>query len=258
MSKKIKQLFIAIDSNDTTKAIKLLDEGVDINSRIPDLSNWSTVIQCAANNNNTKLMKYLIDKGCDIHKRDGLTNTTLMFTIIAQANATDAARLLIKHGCDVNETTLKRNRYFTALHWCASEVKNSVDVAKILIENNCDLNLQDIYGYTPLIEASVVRTNIPLFRLLIEEGADLTIKDKKGRTYQYYIMKKKKYYSEEKHKKIIHKWTYNMQEAFKIRYTLFRQCIFFVRKNYKLFNIKSLKALPRDIRKYLYSLKKID
>lgn len=58
---------------------------------------------------------------------------------------------------------------------------NNLNLLQNLISNNVDLNIQDKYGYTPLIE-SIYGNNTKSAELLIKGGANLDLVNKNGDT----------------------------------------------------------------------------
>ena len=53
---------------------------------------------------------------------------------------------------------------------------DQLDAARFLIDNGAQPNVQDLFGYTPLMLA-VMDGNGPMTELLLEKGADVTIED---------------------------------------------------------------------------------
>ncbi|XP_033749583.1 uncharacterized protein LOC117334207 [Pecten maximus] len=102
-------------------------------------------VHIAASNGLCIVLKYLVQKGCDIRCKDG--------------------------------------RGKSALHVVSSvkEARNSIDTTQTLILCGSDINCCDFWGSTPLHEA-VANDKLDVVEVLVDNGADIKLRDKNGST----------------------------------------------------------------------------
>ncbi|MFB3896323.1 MAG: ankyrin repeat domain-containing protein [bacterium] len=123
-------LIAAVEKNDTTKAIKLLNQGAYVNAKN---QSGATALYLATQNGNTELVRALLDKRADVN----LTNNyglTALFPA-AQKGKTDIVRLLIEKGININAKT---ETGLTALMVAVSNGRK--DSTRALIEGGADVN----------------------------------------------------------------------------------------------------------------------
>lgn len=165
-------LICAAQNNAADVAKVLIDAGADVNVR-SDEQREKTVLMHAAEANAVDVAKLLIEHGVDLNARDHLGFSALIFA--AQSDAVDIVRLLIDAGRDVNE---KSSRFgSTALMSAAAN--NAADIAKLLIEKGADVNAKDYEDWTALMSAAA-NNAVDVAKLLIKKGADVNAKDDEG------------------------------------------------------------------------------
>ena len=122
------------------------------------------------------MIKVLIEKGADIHKRDENGHTPLWWAI--GKNEREIAELL--KGADVHEEDEDEPDHF---YWAIC--KRNIEIVKGLIEEGADIHERDENGHTPLWWA-IRRNKREIAKVLIEKGADIHAKDCNGYTPLYY------------------------------------------------------------------------
>ncbi len=159
----------------------LISGGANINHQ--DKRTGYTYLMNALNSSNTKIAKFLIDKGADINLKSNDGATAL---ILACGCSEEIARQLIEKGADIHALTDRGMGVFTQ---CTSvglrRETVSYEFAEFLLEMGADIdetNTTDYYGgYTPLLWA-VESNDEKLVSFLIKHGANENAKSKKGET----------------------------------------------------------------------------
>ena len=153
-------------------------------------------IVLASSQQNSQLVKLLIDAGADVNKGSGPNLDERALSYAALNSTVEIARLLLDAGADVN--AVNRNNA-TALMY-ASQMRK-VDVMKLLIEKGAKINVQDIGGYTALIFACYTfqgsdngKPQREAIKLLMDNGADPFIINNKGKEAVNYISANNKDY----------------------------------------------------------------
>ncbi|BCS82822.1 putative ankyrin repeat protein [Cotonvirus japonicus] len=200
-------LMLAVNYAKTDEAIniiqKLLNDGAD--PRICTKNGKSCLVLAFENDENTKIMKLLIDSGANINylylddecdyvskcynninhtlsintdsKAIGKYNghTLLMTSVLyADANNCETIRMLLSNGADPN---FCNNYGITALMLAIIKKKISCEVLRMLLEheNNCDPNCCDKYGNTALSIAMTYypkKCSLEVINILLDFGAD--------------------------------------------------------------------------------------
>jgi uncharacterized protein len=167
------QLIQATERKDVDTILRLIEEGVDINTQGSD-GRTSTMI--ATYNNDTETAKILIDAGADVNIQDDMKNNPFLYA--GAEGYLDILKLTIKAGADPSIT----NRYGGTALIPASE-HGYVDVIKeLLSKTDIDINHVNDLGWTAMLEAIILnngdRKQQQTVQLLIDHGADVNITDK--------------------------------------------------------------------------------
>ena len=155
---------------------------------------------------NIKIVKFLIDSGANINKRDSIDRYTPLHLALSCPGPIEdestmkylnIANLLIESGANLEATTRRRNN--TPLHkLIETSIRISIDdsyrgmenselykaaleIVRLLIKKQVNINAADNNGNTPLHRA--LRNNdFELAYILMKAGADTTIENNNGKT----------------------------------------------------------------------------
>ncbi|HOK67098.1 MAG TPA: ankyrin repeat domain-containing protein [Anaerohalosphaeraceae bacterium] len=148
-----------------------------INPFLPDSDGYS-LLHWAAEQQNRKLMEWLLAQRLDINIRSPLGETPLHRAAFKGASE-EILNLLVSRGADVNA----RDRFGnTPLHLAARGGRKEATV--FLIRNGADVNAQNRFGRTPLhyaCEASSIQY-LEVCDVLLGANSDLTLRDLRGDT----------------------------------------------------------------------------
>jgi len=115
---------------------------------------------------NENFMKFLIEKGVDINKKDIYGKAPLIVAI--KCNNESIVKFLVENGADINKENKEgETPLITAIE------NNNESIVKILIENGADVNKEILFcNDIPLIVA-FQNNNESIVKYLIENGADV-------------------------------------------------------------------------------------
>jgi ankyrin repeat protein len=135
-----------------------------------------TALMNAVVNNNTELVKQLIQDGANVDALDESLDSPLV--IASYKGFTPIVQLLLNGGASV--VAVDPDMKATALH--AAAYAGNADVAILLIRHHIDINKQGPKnGYTALHDA-IWQGHADVVKVLLEAGADLTLKTHRGET----------------------------------------------------------------------------
>ena len=171
------QLLQAAQRGDREAALKLLQEGADINARD---AHGRTPVMIATYQHNTEMVRELIQAGADINIRDYNKENPLLH---AGAHGwLDILALAIEANADTRLT----NRFGGISIIPASERGHVEVVRELLTRTDINVNHVNNLGWTALLEAIVLsdggQAHQQIVQLLIEHGADVNLPDKDGVT----------------------------------------------------------------------------
>lgn len=138
------RLFEAAKTNDVETLRKLIDSGVDIETKD---SNGLTPLMWAAKANSIDSTKKLIAMGANIEARDKKGLTPLIWS--AKEGSNDVTKILITVGASIEG---KDKNGKTALFFVAE--KNLKAAEQILIDAGANIMAEDFYGFTALMRAA--------------------------------------------------------------------------------------------------------
>jgi len=143
------KLILCIRLSNFSKAIKLIESGVDIN--MPD-DDGTTILMAAATSTQYDIVDKLIKLGANIHATDDSAETALHHA--ARFRRANTIKLLIRHGAKVNDFNID-NR--TPLHIALKRLPYDFDSIVAMVSNgsrsysptaNC--NMKHEFGEPPL------------------------------------------------------------------------------------------------------------
>ena len=122
-----------------------------------------TPLLLASIHGQTEIVRFLIEKGADIHAGDN-ENSTALHNAAAQGHSA-VLLLLIDKGARINQCD---GNGMTALHFAASYGRP--ECAKLLLEKGANVNAREINGRTPLF-FNARQGSTQIFQLLLDKGA---------------------------------------------------------------------------------------
>ncbi|MCB2292369.1 ankyrin repeat domain-containing protein [Clostridium algoriphilum] len=153
-----RKLFAAIQNNDISSVKKLIQKGVNINSK--DELGFTPISQ-SIKMKNLELTKYLISENADINTLVKSEKTCLILAV--ETNRIDLVNLVIPKIKDINA---KDNDGETALEEAVKT--DNKDIVELLISKEANLNTMDAQKSTPL---SVIKSE-SMMNLLLSKGSN--------------------------------------------------------------------------------------
>ena len=173
------------------------------------------IVQKILDSGDTAALQKLIDAGLDVNSRDAQGNTMLFYLLTHYADL-DMAKTLIQAGADVNEPSVNGMTPLLVAPAVAAELqqsqtqsaaeensikkeiqqanlaeqqnflqKRSQDLLQLLIDNGADVNQETPRG-TPLMSAATSDLNAALVEMLLKADAKINLQDRNGRTALFY------------------------------------------------------------------------
>ncbi|MDD5773688.1 MAG: ankyrin repeat domain-containing protein [bacterium] len=157
-------LISAAEKNDIKTVKQLLDKGADVN--VKDKYGFNVLIK-EAGSGHTEIVKLLLEKGAVVNAKTKGGYTALM-AAAEQYNNTEILKMLLDKGAIINAKTDKGDN---ALIYAARE--GHTEIVKILLAKGADLHAKDKYGRTVLMEVTD-RGYKDILRSLENKGTDMT------------------------------------------------------------------------------------
>ncbi|SCB87223.1 ankyrin repeat domain-containing protein [Bacillus wiedmannii] len=180
-----KQLLLSATLGDTETAMKLIQDGANINV---EGDNGETPILAATYQNHVETVKALIGAGANIERKDEKQSNPFLYA--SREGYTDIVKLLINAGVNTKETTKSGG---TAL--ISASERGHVEVVKELLEHtDIDVNYRNDRGGTAVVEAIVLgngsENHKKVIQMLIDHGADVNMANKENITPLQYAEKR--------------------------------------------------------------------
>jgi ankyrin repeat protein len=167
-------LHIAAQDDETEVVKLLLDKGANINQQD---NNGKTALHIAAQYGETKVVELLLDRNANIDQQDNNGKTALH--IAAECGETEVVKLLLDRNANIDQPD---NNGKTALHIAAE--CGETEVVKLLLDRNANIDQPDNNGKTALhIAAQYGETEV--VKLLLDRGADINQQDNNGKTARH-------------------------------------------------------------------------
>jgi ankyrin repeat protein/mono/diheme cytochrome c family protein len=133
----------------------------------------STPLHHAAGFGTLDTMKFLLEKGADVHAKNRRSSTPLFWAIHDEAKV----RMLVSSGAAVNAKQIEGR---TPIYQAAS-LANGLPVLRFLLEKGADPDVPILAGGTPLM-AAAARGDDEAMTALIDKGADVNARNSAGET----------------------------------------------------------------------------
>ncbi|KAG5273820.1 hypothetical protein AALO_G00155910 [Alosa alosa] len=172
---KVSTLKRAINTGDTKVVEQLLDNGVEVDTRLG--FEW-TPLMCAVHAGNYDMAKLLLDRGASANfSRDLYTVLMAACTAsVSEGKIVKCVELLLSRNADPNASNKSR---MTSLMMATREGHSQV--INLLVSHGAEINSQDESGNTALTIAVQYGREEAVLKLL-QLGADKTLKTKAGKT----------------------------------------------------------------------------
>ncbi|MFD4820450.1 ankyrin repeat domain-containing protein [Peribacillus butanolivorans] len=171
------QLIQAAERKETETIKRLIEEGVDINTKD---SEGRTATMIATYNNDVETTKVLIKAGADVNIHDNMKNNPFLYA--GAEGYVEILKLTIEAGAD----PAMINRYGGTALIPASEHGHIDAIKELLTKTDIDVNHVNDLGWTALMEAIVLNNGgerqQQAIQLLIDHGADVNIPDRNNVT----------------------------------------------------------------------------
>lgn len=141
--------FAMIASGRADDVAAMIDNGMDVNTAIPDRG---TGLHCAVDTAQDAVLELLTSRGADLNARDGNNLTPLH--LAAVKGRVEACRILLDAGTDVNVTGFTSrdgSAESTPLHLAAES--GAREVVELLISRGANVNAVNNFQRTPLFWA---------------------------------------------------------------------------------------------------------
>jgi len=174
---------IAEVETDMAKVKSLIEKRANVNANI----NGNTALRWAVVCNNEELAKLLLEAGAD-------ANMEHVLNLAANNGRESLCRLLIDHGANVNlqkQDASYNSIAYTPLHSACMMGNRRGDfpsyltpasyeqIVKLLLDNRAEANIEDAYGWDPLMEAAS-RGYLRICEILIQDCPYLSLKQPFG------------------------------------------------------------------------------
>ena len=165
-----KDLFSALQENDSARVQELLNQGADPNATDADGDN---ALMISALYSSATCMDLLLQKGADPNKTNLAGETALMWSV----HELSKTRLLLNHGAEVNIKSGKGN---TAL-LIAVVGRNQQEIIALLLERGADPLAKNNFAETTLHRSAFMGDTSRL-ALFFSKGVDINARDSAGFT----------------------------------------------------------------------------
>ncbi|XP_030334128.1 ankyrin repeat domain-containing protein 7 [Strigops habroptila] len=128
-----------------------------------------TPLHLACVNGHADVVRYLVQKNCQLNFADSFKRSPLMKAV--QCQQEECVAILLEHGADPNLADADGN---TALHLAV--LSRNTTVAGLLLEHNASIDTQNQDGYTPL-NLAISRHEEEMVEFLLTKGADRHAQD---------------------------------------------------------------------------------
>ncbi len=174
------QFFNAVKGRSVEKASKAYAKGIVDPNQMNAEKGFTPLIQ-AVRNKDYAMVDYLLSlPDVDLNRVDESKYCLPAVSHAIQINDLKIVKMLIEAGCDVNCGSTGKNYGNTPLMIAAWHGRD--DLVEVLIEAGACLNQQDANGFTPLIKACLKGHPSSAKIILSQDKTDIDIRDREGKT----------------------------------------------------------------------------
>ncbi len=174
------QFFNAVKGKSVEKASKAYAKGIVDPNQMNAEKGFTPLIQ-AVRNKDYAMVDYLLSlPDVDLNRVDESKYCLPAVSHAIQINDLKIVKMLIEAGCDVNCGSTGKNYGNTPLMIAAWHGRD--DLVEVLIEAGACLNQQDANGFTPLIKACLKGHPSSAKIILSQDKTDIDIRDREGKT----------------------------------------------------------------------------
>ena len=163
-NKGISAIAYAIEKYNPDIAMLLLDDGADMNEKLP-FNNLTPFHFACERGATIKLVDKMIEMGVDVNSVVD-NNTTALHLLAAKNGNHKVFSALLQAGANVNA---RNNKQMTPLHFACE--RGHLELINLLIQNKADVNAQDDQRCTPL-HLAVIYDRYEAAELLLKNGAN--------------------------------------------------------------------------------------
>lgn len=166
-----------LDSGDTSALQKLINEGLDVNSR--DAQGDTMLFYLLTHYADFDMAKTLINAGADVNlpSNNGLTPLLVATALAGELQKQKIATEPENVTQEIKNAKLKEQTEFL--------MARSQKLLQLLIDSGADVNQETPRG-TPLMSAATSELNLPIAETLLKAGAKVNLQDRFGRTALFY------------------------------------------------------------------------
>lgn len=163
-------IFTAAGLGDISAVTSLVNHDPNV-LQVRDYEN-RTALHWAAKEGRLKTVKYLLDKGADIHATNQHKVSRSETALHYASKHVDISKILIEKGAKINAG----DRYgVTPLQYAARD--GNIDVVKMLVSSGADVNIKDTYWGHCALHRAAAKGYKQIVELLLANGADVYVRD---------------------------------------------------------------------------------
>lgn len=166
----------AVTSNRIDIVRELLEEGVDPSVRSIQYHDTPLIIACRYNDN-TEMIRLLLDHGTNPNITNDLDNTALSVACIYRY--TDIVRLLLQRGANPNI----RNNNSGDTPLIIACVYQHVDMIRLLLDSGADPNVRDPFNRSPYTLAKEEEIRMMIREVIAKHGKSIYQMNDRSREY---------------------------------------------------------------------------
>ena len=150
-----------------------------------DKAALNTALLAAAEKNDFKEVKRLINMGADVNQVDARGITPLLYAMSQDNVDVDMVKYLAENGADINQVEKSGETALSLATGAFAARANNSEMVRYLVAKGANVNHALSDGVTPLMQVS---GNLALTKFLLEQGANANATTKAGETALTYAV----------------------------------------------------------------------